>query len=201
MKKLLLLAVIAAMLYWVYTQFLGPRTYPPGVLVKNDPVQVMIDDPMEPFKKAGFSLKPLARYTIDARIVHTKHYFSGYVAPLVPYDVAVGWGPMSDQKVLDQLDISQGNRFYFWAFEGSPPLTNPQIICHSANMHLIPSTSAVRRTIAWLRPGDIVRMRGYLVEATDPSHPEMPPWRSSLSRTDTGNGACELMWVESIAKY
>ena len=200
MKKLLFLVVVAAM-FWGYIQFLGARTYPPGILVKNDPVQVMIDTPMDAIPKEGFSLKPLARYTIDARILHTKHYWGGYVAPLAPYDVAVGWGPMSDQKVLDQLTISQGNRFYFYEWKGSPPIPVNQMICHSANMHLIPSTSAVRHTIAWLRPGDIVRMHGLLIEATDPAHPGLPAWRSSLSRTDTGNGACEIMWVESIAKY
>ena len=200
MKKLLFLAIVAAMV-WAYVQFLGARTYPPGILVKNDPVQVMIDTPMDALQKSGFSLKPLARYTIDARILHTKHYWIGYVSSLVPYDVAIGWGPMSDQAVLDKLTISQGNRFYFYEWKGSPPIPMDQIFCQSANMHLIPSTSAVRSAIAWLRPGDIVRMRGFLVEATDPANPGMPPWRSSLSRTDTGNGACEIMWVESIAKY
>jgi len=200
MKKLLFLAVLAAMVL-AYTQFLGARTYPPGILVKSDPVQVMIDTPMDALQKEGFSLKPLARYTIEARILHTKHYWIGYVSSLAPYDVAVGWGPMSDQQVLDKLTISQGNRFYFYEWKSSPPIPVDQIICHSANMHLIPSTSAVRSAIAWLRPGDIVRMRGLLIEATDPAHPEAPPWRSSLSRTDTGNGACEIMWVESIAKY
>jgi len=201
MKKILFLLIVAA-IYWAYTRYLGARTYPPGILVKNDPVQVTIDSPMEPIKKDGFLLHPLARYTIDARVLHTKHYWAGdAVSSLAPYDVAVGWGPMSDQKILDQLTISQGNRFYFYEYQKEPQIPKDQITCHSANMHLIPSSFAIRQKIAWLRQGDIVRIRGLLIEATNPSSPEMRPWQSSLSRTDTGNGACEIMWVESIAKY
>lgn len=44
-------------------------------------------------------------------------------------------------------------------------------------------------------PGHIVRFHGYLIEARrdDGWH-----WRSSLTRNDTGNGACELIWVEDL---
>jgi hypothetical protein len=200
MKKILFLILLAA-LVWGYGYYLGPKTYPPGILVKSDPVQVMIDSPMDPIKKGDFVLKPLARYTISARILHTKRYWSGEIAGLAPYDIAVGWGPMSDQGVIDKLSISQGNRFYFWEYQNPPPIPQDQIICHSANMHLIPSSFRVRHTIAWLRPGDLVRMKGLLIEATNPKWEGRKPWRSSLSRTDTGNGSCEIMWVESIDKF
>jgi hypothetical protein len=39
-------------------------------------------------------------------------------------------------------------------------------------------------------------LAGELVEATGP---QIGTWRSSLSRTDTGNGACELMWVRDAS--
>jgi hypothetical protein len=38
-------------------------------------------------------------------------------------------------------------------------------------------------------------LAGELVEATGPG---IGTWRSSLSRTDKGNGACELMWVKEV---
>ncbi|HEV3148526.1 MAG TPA: hypothetical protein VGZ24_07735, partial [Chthoniobacterales bacterium] len=47
-----------------------------------------------------------------------------------------------------------------------------------------------------LRTGSLVHLSGELVEATGPG---IGTWRSSLSRTDTGNGACELMWVEKMS--
>ena len=61
--------------------------------------------------------------------------------------------------------------------------------------HMIPAHAAVARKLNQVRPGHIVRLRGYLVAV---SADDGWQWRSSLSRTDTGNGACELMWVESV---
>ena len=194
MKKIIFLIVCAAAV-WAWIHYCGAKTYAPGVLVEKDPVQVMAKEPT--IRVGDFTLKTLATYDIEARVLHTKRYYVGPGSSLAPYDVAVGWGPMSDQTVIDKLSLSQGNRFYFYEWFSHPPIPLAQIICHSANMHLIPSTYTVRITIAWLRAGDLVRMRGRLIEA---SCPGMKPWRSSLSRTDTGNGACELMYVESIEK-
>ena len=146
------------------------------------------------FSKEGWQIRALATYDITARLLHKKRYYVGPGADLVPYDFAVGWGPMSDTAVLHPLTISQGNRFFFWEYHGAPPIPQDQIICHAANMHLIPASSAVRRALWWASAGDVIRMTGYLVEASLPGY---SVWRSSLSRTDTGNGACELMWVES----
>ena len=62
-------------------------------------------------------------------------------------------------------------------------------------MHMIPADGNVERTLESVRPGQVVNFNGYLVEAksSDGWH-----WRSSLSRNDTGNGACELVYVKSI---
>ena len=146
------------------------------------------------FSRAGWKIRALATYDITARLLHKKRYYGGAAAQLAPYDFAVGWGPMSDSAILRQLSISQGNRFFFWEYEGAPPIPQDQIICHAANMHLIPASGAVQAALWWASVDDVIRLTGYLVEA---SQPLSNPWRSSLSRTDTGNGACELMWVET----
>jgi hypothetical protein len=199
MKKILFLFIIAVLM-WIYVHFLGTKTWPPGVLVKNDPEQVMLEKPMDAIPKGDFILRPLARYTISARVLHTKHYWSGDIAAIAPYDVAVGWGSMSDQTIIDQLGISQGNRFYFYEWRNAPPIPKEEITAHSSNMHLIPSTASIKVHIAWLRQGELIKLTGLLVEATNPRLAGMRPWSSSLSRTDTGNGACEIMWVESLEK-
>jgi hypothetical protein len=160
----------------------------------DDPVQVMIDSNAPSFSRAGWTIHALATYDISARVLHKKRYYYGEAADLAPYDFAVGWGPMSDSTVLRLLKISQGNRFYFYEYPNAPPIPQDQIICHSANMHLVPATAAVHRALWWASPGNVIRMTGYLIEAR---RPNWSVWRSSLSRTDTGNGACELMWVES----
>jgi hypothetical protein len=47
-----------------------------------------------------------------------------------------------------------------------------------------------------LRPGQIVTIGGYLVDVRGPNG---FTWNTSLTRGDTGNGACEIVWVESLS--
>ena len=174
---------------------LWPRTalrHPPGVLVAAEPEQHLIAAQPLPAQR-GWTLTAAATYTIQARVLHTRRYWDDGSA-LVPYDVALGWGPMSDQSVLDQLKISQSTRFMFYAWPGTPPIPGKEIGCHSSNNHLIAASPAVAAVIRKLRVGQIVTLRGWLVNATSP---EGGHWNTSLSRTDDGPGACELFYVES----
>jgi hypothetical protein len=45
--------------------------------------------------------------------------------------------------------------------------------------------------------GDLIDLRGTLVEIHQPNG---GIWRSSLTREDSGNGACELVWVTDLNK-
>jgi hypothetical protein len=167
----------------------------PGVRAPAEPVQVMLDAGSAPmFTHGDWRLHALATYDITARVLHKKRYYVGPDADVAPFDFAVGWGPMSDGTVLSELGISQGNRFFFWEYRDQPPIPTDQIICHAANMHLMPANGAVWRALWWVSKGDVVRLTGYLVEGI---YPGCEAWRSSLSRTDTGKGACEVMWVET----
>ena len=47
-----------------------------------------------------------------------------------------------------------------------------------------------------MRVGDVVTLEGDLIEADKPGGWK---WRSSMTRDDTGNGACELVYVEALA--
>jgi hypothetical protein len=60
-------------------------------------------------------------------------------------------------------------------------------------MHLIPADGQVRDALERVRRGQLVHLEGFLVDA---SRADGWQWHSSLSREDTGNGACELVYVE-----
>jgi len=190
-----LLAIALACVAYGYLH--RPLSYPPGVLVESEPQQIALSDAEPPIEHGEYHLKPLARFSLDARILHRKTYGYDRGAKLVPVDLAVGWGAMSDQAVLDRLKISQSMRFYWYAYQ-SPPIPKEQIISHSTNLHVIPATPAIASFCESVRQGELVHLEGELVEATGP---EIGTWRSSLTRTDTGNGACELMLVENCSKF
>ena len=119
----------------------------------------------------------------------------GQLADVVPIDVAVGWGEMSDSAVLEQLRISQSNRFYFWRYdEDEPPIPRESIERQSANWHLIPATESMWSVLQAVRVGDVVQLTGRLVDI-DSSEGQM---RTSLTRGDTGAGACEILLVEAV---
>ena len=185
--------VLAAVVYLFFDR---PITYPAGMLIESEPNQIAIAG-AEPMEFGDYKLKPLARFSVDARILHRKIYRYDRESKLAPVDLALGWKEMSDQAVLDRLKISQSTRFYWYQYQLPPPIPREQIVLRSTNVHVIPATPAVASFCKSLRKGDLVHLEGILVEATGP---ELNAWRSSLSRTDSGNGACELMLVEEFAK-
>ena len=186
---LIIIAIIAA---WIYVN--RPIEYPPGVLIPSEPEQTLTFD--SPIRCGDYELKPLAHFALEARLLHRKIYRWDQRASLVPVDLALGWGPMSDQSVLDQVSISQSMRFYWFQYSLPGPIPKEEIISHSTNVHVIPATPAIASQSKSLRACDLVHLSGDLVEATGHG---IGTWRSSLSRTDTGNGACELMWVNELS--
>jgi len=184
--------ILGSLVWWICPP--PELRHPPGVGTDAEPAQA--DCPAHFLCRVhGYDLSAVAQYEISARVLHTKHYWAD-VNDLVPVDVALGWGPMSDQAVLDQLDITQGNRFFFYQWRGEPPIPLNEIICHAANNHVIAASAEVAATVRHLRCGQFVQMRGQLVNVT---RPDGFHWNTSLTRADNGNGACEVFYVEAIA--
>ena len=71
----------------------------------------------------------------------------------------------------------------------------PAVSSHSANTHLIPASGRIASALAHVRRGDVVRLEGDLV---DVAGPDGFVWKTSLSRTDTGPGACETLYVRAV---
>lgn len=164
-------------------------------MVPSDPEQTETAD--DPLTCGKFTLKPLAHFALDARLLHRKIYRYDPQSALAPIDLAVGWGPMSDQRVLDRINISQSMHFYWFEYKQPPPVTKEEIIANSTNIHIIPSSPAIAAKCKSFRTGALIHLDGDLVEATAPGY---SAWPSSLSRTDTGNGACELIWLKEISE-
>ena len=142
----------------------------------------------------GYNITALEKFTFEARVLGTEHYSMDREADLAPVDLALGWGPMANPTVIEQVKISQSNRFYHWHVDQFP-IPRRDIEINSANMHMVPASADVERALRAIRPGVKVSFSGYLIEARAPDGWR---WKSSLTREDTGAGACELVWVEKI---
>jgi hypothetical protein len=106
----LIVALLVGASAWLYLSS-RPIKHPPGVLVKDPPAQKDIAPAPLPGVE-GWSLTAIAEYELRGRVLGTKRYYSGPTSSLVPIDVALGWGRMSDQAILDQFSISMTNRFH-----------------------------------------------------------------------------------------
>ncbi len=166
-----------------------------GVLAPDDPVQTNFDTPQPPIKFKDASLQPLAKFSLTARVLSRHDYRFDAESDISPTDLALGWGRMSDSAVLHGIDIDQGDRFYHWRVREFP-IPRREIETHSANMHMIPADASVARELERVRAGDVVTLEGYLVEADQPNGWR---WRSSLTREDTGAGACELIYLRELS--
>ena len=191
--KHLLIGGVIGLGAWQYMQD-RPVSRATGQIAPDAPVQTELKAPQS-YRHGQYTLTELARYEITARVLGKERYYLDVGADLVPVDLALGWGAMSDSKVLQALDISQRGRFYFYRWKDQPPIPAQEIVSHSANTHLIPANPSIEKKIKSVRPGQVVHIKGSLVEA---SAPNGGLWRSSLTRDDSGNGACELVRVESI---
>ncbi|WP_372695561.1 hypothetical protein [Immundisolibacter sp.] len=201
MKRGLLLVVLAVLAWQLWplpVPAVSPR--PPAVApVDGDPFAAPVQRDLEHgprFTVNGIAARALAEYTVSGRVLSATRYRLGRGADLAPVDLALGWGRMSDPRVIDRLDIHQGGRWYFWRYEGAPPLPVDEITRSSANVHLIPANRAVARALRRADAGQRITLRGYLVElrAADGWH-----WTSSLRRDDSGDGSCELMYVQAVS--
>jgi len=194
MRKLLIAAALLLVLLGVFSRrHHAPLQAEPGVLAAEAPVQVDLDHGAQ-LQRGDTTLTTRAHFDITARVLSRKEYSLGADAALIPLDLALGWGRMSDSAVLAKIDISQSGRFYHWHVKEFP-IPRREIETSSANMHLIPADEDVKRQLDQVRPGQLVHLEGFLVDA---SRAGGWHWNTSLTRDDTGAGACELIYVERV---
>jgi hypothetical protein len=167
-----------------------------GAIAPDEPLQT--DANGAPVIVLGrWTLTPRATYDITARILGREDYRFDPISGLAPMDLALGWGPLSDNRVLKALKISQGARFYSWRpVTESLPIDLGAVTRYSANTHVIPANDAVASKLARLRlGGQVVHLTGLLV---DGARDDGMTIRTSLTRTDSGAGACEFMLVQHV---
>jgi hypothetical protein len=191
LKLVFLLYIGGGAWNWIADRPVRP---PDGVLAAADPVQTDVADG-EKVQVGHWTLTVRAKYQITARVLGRERYHFDGLADLVPEDLALGWGPMSDNQTLRFIDISQSNRFYYWRAPVDSPIGREAIITHSANTHVIPQNALVARELSRLRPGEVITLTGQLVDGV---RDDGRWFKTSMVRNDTGPGACEVLWVDEV---
>jgi hypothetical protein len=187
--SLLVLALLIAGFMWL------PKTsaLPLGMTAPSEPVQESLDKPSS-WQKGDYTVTALATYQLTARILAKKSYGFTDTGDIAPFDLALGWAEMSDAATLQSLKITQSGR-WFYVYWRDPPISPTRIMQTSANTHILPANNAILEKVQNLKEDQVVFLKGYLVEV---SKSDGFIWTSSLNRNDTGNGSCEIFWVEDL---
>ncbi|MCB5263052.1 MAG: hypothetical protein LHW64_03820 [Candidatus Cloacimonetes bacterium] len=166
----------------------------------RDPIQ---DDSMREalpvlnFGKRMVVLSAKAKYTIDGQLVSKKRYLHGFMNRLAPYDFALTWGDMP--QYLDQMKFRQTSRFCLYNMKKNATVDPKYVQDHMSNNHLIPASKNIQKAMKKARKGDLIRIEGHLVNVQASKNGRMiSAWNSSESREDTGNGACEIIYVTRL---
>lgn len=175
----------------------GPTyKHPPGTLKLDEPKQSNLKDGPT-WESGDYKLVGLATFELEALVILRAAFRagSGREADLSPLDLTLAWGPAADSAFLNKINFRHSGRFYYYDWK-DPGVDASLLGSHTANMHMIPADASVAERLMAVKRDDIVTLNGHLVrvDGKDGWH-----WQSSLTRKDSGPGACELVRVTSLS--
>lgn len=178
----------------------------PAIDPAADPIQIDLagaENIAITFKSGQGVIQPQAKYKIAAKVISKAKYHSvgeNASKEFAPYDFLLAWGKTATTDLKGKVKFRHGNRWYEYWVKPDSPLSAEYIGQHSSNHHLFYASDDLKRAAARLKKGDLIELTGYLINFSGTAGGRTMQWNSSLSRTDTGGGACEIVYVVSLRK-
>lgn len=197
LSKILIVLITIIVLLFARSLLLDQAVYQGEI---KAPVQSDLSEMKEiPYigKEGEVILLPKAEYTLKG-VVKSKKKYSDYSSQISEYDLIFAWGDLNKAEIDEFIKYSQSGRWYYYRYESGTPVSGDYIAKHSANVHIIHKDKEILDQIKRIDPGDFVVLKGYLVDVNFNKNDNDPLWRTSTTRDDTGNGACEILYVEEV---
>ncbi|OYV99730.1 MAG: hypothetical protein B7X11_05105 [Acidobacteria bacterium 37-65-4] len=166
-----------------------------------DPEQTPVEHPIGmAMRRDGYDvvLTPRADYVLRGVVLDRSSYYSGWNAALAPCDVAMAWGKLLEDGLYRKISWSQSGRWYWWTYGPGTGLDNAFIARYSSNTHVIPADTNLERAVKHLGKGDVAELSGELVDVGVRRGGYSGWWHTSLSRSDTGDGSCEVLYLRRL---
>ena len=201
-----LLALLVAGPLWIYAANKRAVLPPSGAIVaelSQEPIQQRVEQQSYQFDymDASYSIFPKAKYEIYGMVV-TKNNISSianiyHTSSSVDFkDLCVLWGPNVKGEVYKEAKF-WSDPFTCWYQPQTPRARREFSVDHIANNHLLSKFKSVRESVNSVNIGDQVYMSGYLIDYCPLGSPHQMR-KTSMVRTDTGPGACEVLMVEDF---
>ena len=205
LKKALTLILIVVLVGVLAYSWYTSRPAKNGISGIREPIQTPASGSAQ-FAKAGYDVNITYKYAYDIEglVVHTHRYNGlGIGDRLAPVDIALAWGKVAEYN--DRIDFhwSQANRYVLWetdTYEEIAPVGYEKgVNKQCSNNHVIPADSSIRNKLKSIKAGSRVRIKGYLVNVkATKSNGTYFTWNSSVTRDDSGGGACEVIYVTEV---
>jgi hypothetical protein len=198
------LIALLALCYLLDGRLPGPEQL--DAAIADEPLQLPTD--LAPFDRqvAGetYHLVPVASYDIKGLVVsqHDSKTWWDYVHKeagdfINTNDVCVVWGADAVTGIYREMSFSNTE----WSCEFTYPRGPDGNLFRSdglSNNHLLTEAPVTARALRNLRVGDQIRIKGYLVNYANSKRAPDQYRISSTTRTDTGDGACEIIYVTDL---
>jgi hypothetical protein len=197
--------LVAAAGWWMKDALPPAEKLVPEVF--EEPKQVRVRKPALDTNVNGvdYRIQPRYSYDISALVVSLHHSDTWWDYAhkewndhLNLMDLCVVWGGNAQSGAYREISFSNNQWECSWS-AGSMEAFAAFNMAEASNNHMVTDDPAVAKALRAIRIGDQVRVRGYLVDYTVFKDGRPNGTRvSSEVRTDTGNGACEVLYVESV---
>ena len=187
--------------FWNRNDLPGNVDFVPGI--DDDPRQTPTSErPFDVlFNDVDYRIEPEYDYDITGMVVSYRHHNRDNSRMhalandhLNMLDVCVIWGDNARNERLDR--ISFWNGLFTCNFKTRDQQAWDAFNLHQvSNNHLLSDDEFVRRQVKKIRIGDQIRVRGFLATYSSAGGSKRG---TSTTRTDTGDGACETIYVEDF---
>lgn len=154
----------------------------------------------------GGALLPVAQFETRGRVLNIERFkpyqsLVNWVPGLRPatHDIGLGFGPMTDSANVNRFNfthegVSHGLRALFarprdamtqQEFDGLAP--------HITNVHVIPASDSVYAQLRRVKLGELVTLRGQLVNVRSADG------QLATTSMKSGDRDCEIMWLEELS--
>ena len=210
MHRLVNAAMIVSLLVAVAAWWMKDSLPPPDTLQEelfDEPRQIPVRKPAVDASVNGVDYRIQPRYSYDLRalVVSLHHSDSWWDYAhkewndhLNLMDLCVVWGESARNGAYRRISFSNNQWECHWSTssqEAWAAFKETEV----SNNHMVTIDPQVAKTLTKIRIGDQIRVSGYLVNYTTFRDGAPAGTRvSSEVRTDSGDGACEVLYVESL---
>ncbi|PKD44811.1 hypothetical protein [Rhodohalobacter barkolensis] len=191
MLKHLFLVLVLAGSYYLWDQ--KPIKHGVGVTAPDAPV-VERGFQLAEHNFKHYTLEPKYRLKTTARVVSNKRYWFDEKAELAPVDFVLGWGELSNERILDQVKTPISRRDYKIDVI-RPPMTFNEIRSNLLYMHAIPANETIADQLKSIKTGHIVSIRGFIVDVYDRAD---VLWTSSRQGNSAKLDNSQYVLIESL---